>query len=126
MYAFITALHVIICIMLILIVLLQTGKGAEMGAAFGGSTQTVFGSSGPAGFLNKMTTGVAIFFMVTSLLLCYFSGRGSMPTIMDEKVGQTEQAAPPAAEQLPAPAVEEKLPVPVEEQGDGLPESLPK
>ena len=126
MYAFITALHVAVCIILILIVLLQTGKGAEMGAAFGGSTQTVFGSSGPAGFLNKMTTGVAILFMITSLLLCYFSGRGSMPTIMDEKAGQTEQAAPPAAEQLPAPAVEERMPVPVEEQGDGLPESLPK
>ena len=124
MYSFLTALHVIVCIMLILIVLLQTGKGAEMGAAFGGSTQTVFGSSGPAGFLNKMTTAVAILFMVTSLLLCYFSGRGSMPTIMDEKVGQTEQAALPAAEQLPAPAVEEKLPAPVEEQGESLPESF--
>jgi preprotein translocase subunit SecG len=126
MYAFITALHVIVCIMLILIVLLQTGKGAEMGAAFGGSTQTVFGSSGPAGFLNKMTTAVAILFMVTSLVLCYLSGRVSIPTIMDEKIQQTEQAAPPVAEQLPAPAVEEKLPVPVEEQGEGLPESLPR
>jgi preprotein translocase subunit SecG len=117
MYAFFTALHVIICIMLILIVLLQTGKGAEMGAAFGGSTQTVFGSSGPAGFLNKLTTAVAILFMVTSLLLCYFSGRVSIPTIMDETMEQTGQAAP---------AVEEKLPVPVEEKGDSLPESLPK
>ena len=126
MYAFFTALHVIVCIMLILIVLLQTGKGAEMGAAFGGSTQTVFGSSGPAGFLNKLTTAVAILFMVTSLLLCYFSGRVSIPTIMDEKMEQTGQAAPPVAEQLPAPAVEEKLSVPVEEQGDSLPESLPK
>jgi preprotein translocase subunit SecG len=126
MYAFFTALHVIVCIMLILIVLLQTGKGAEMGAAFGGSTQTVFGSSGPAGFLNKLTTAVAILFMVTSLLLCYFSGRVSIQTIMDEKMEQTGQAAPPVAEQLPAPAVEEKLPVPVEEQGDSLPESLPK
>ena len=126
MYAFFTALHVMVCIMLILIVLLQTGKGAEMGAAFGGSTQTVFGSSGPAGFLNKLTTAVAILFMVTSLLLCYFSCRVSIPTIMDEKMEQTGQAAPPVAEQLPAPAVEEKLPVPVEEQGDSLPESLPK
>jgi len=64
-----------------------------MGAAFGGSTQTVFGSSGPAGFLNKLTTAVAILFMVTSLLLCYFSGRVSIPTIMDEKMEQTGQAA---------------------------------
>ena len=45
MFAFVTVLHVIVCIALIMIVLLQTGKGAEMGAAFGGSTQTVFGLS---------------------------------------------------------------------------------
>ena len=115
MFGFIIVLHVIVCIMLILIVLLQTGKGAEMGAAFGGSTQTVFGSSGPAGFLNKLTTAVAILFMVTSLLLCYLSGRVSIPTIMDGQLGQTEQAVP---------AVEEKLPAPVEEQGETLPESF--
>ena len=117
MFGFIIALHVIVCIMLILIVLLQTGKGAEMGAAFGGSTQTVFGSSGPAGFLNKLTTAVAILFMVTSLLLCYLSGRISIPTIMDEKVEQIEKTTPMA---------EEKLPVPLEEQGETLPEGLPK
>jgi len=117
MFGFIIVLHVIVCIMLILIVLLQTGKGAEMGAAFGGSTQTVFGSSGPAGFLNKLTTAVAILFMVTSLLLCYLSGRLSIPTIMDEGVEQVEKAAPIA---------EEKLPFPVEEESESLPESLPK
>jgi preprotein translocase subunit SecG len=117
MISFLTALHVIVCIFLILIVLLQTGKGAEMGAAFGGSTQTVFGSSGPAGFLNKLTTAVAILFMVTSLLLCYLSGRLSIPTIMDEQVEQSKQAAQ---------AVEEKVPVPLEEQGETLPDSLPE
>jgi len=46
---FVTALHVIVCIILILVILLQAGKGANMGAAFGGSSQTVFGSSGPDG-----------------------------------------------------------------------------
>lgn len=115
MFGFIVALHVVVCVMLILIVLLQTGKGAEMGAAFGGSTQTVFGSSGPAGFLNKLTTAVAILFMVTSLLLCYFSGSVPIPTIMDEKAEQTGKVAP---------AVEEKLPAPVQEQGETLPESF--
>jgi preprotein translocase subunit SecG len=117
MFGFITALHVIMCIALIMIVLLQTGKGAEMGAAFGGSTQTVFGSSGPAGFLNKLTTAVAILFMLTSLLLCYFSGRISIPTIMDEQVEKSEQAAQ---------TVEGKLPAPIQEQGETLPESLPE
>ncbi len=117
MFTFFTVLHVVACIMLILIVLLQTGKGADMGAAFGGSTQTVFGSSGPAGFLNKLTTGVAILFMVTSLSLCYLSGRLPVPTIMDEGVEQTEKAALPAEGQLPFPE---------EEKGEPLPKSLPK
>jgi len=59
---------------MILIVLLQTGKGADMGATFGGgSSQTVFGSSGPGTFLGKMTTFIAIFFMLTSLWLAYSS-----------------------------------------------------
>jgi preprotein translocase subunit SecG len=51
------------------IVLLQKGKGAEMGAAFGGSSQTLFGSRGAATFLNKLTTAAAALFMITSLLL---------------------------------------------------------
>jgi preprotein translocase subunit SecG len=116
MFTVFTLLHVTACIMLILIVLLQTGKGADMGAAFGGSTQTVFGSSGPAGFLNKLTTGVAILFMVTSLSLCYLSGRLPIPTIMDEGV-KTEQAAQPA---------EGQLPLPIEEKGEPIPGNLPE
>jgi preprotein translocase subunit SecG len=67
----VTVLHVFICLALILTVLLQAGKGADMGAAFGGSSQTVFGSSGPGTFLGKMTTFIAIAFMLTSLWLAY-------------------------------------------------------
>ena len=59
-------LHVIVCIALILIVLLQKGKGAEMGAAFGGSSQAVFGGAGASSFLTKITTAAAVIFMVTS------------------------------------------------------------
>lgn len=74
MHTAITIFHVLMCIGMILIVLLQTGKGADMGAAFGGgSSQTVFGSSGPGTFLGKMTTFIAIFFMLTSLWLAYAS-----------------------------------------------------
>ena len=69
MYTLITILHITICISLILVVLLQAGKGANMGAVFGGSSQTIFGSSGPGTFLGKVTTGVAVFFMLTSLVL---------------------------------------------------------
>jgi preprotein translocase subunit SecG len=62
-------IHVIACIFLISIVLLQSGKGAEMGAAFGGSSQTIFGSRGASTFLNKLTTSAAVVFMLTSLTL---------------------------------------------------------
>ena len=135
MFAFVTVLHVIVCIALIMIVLLQTGKGAEMGAAFGVSTQTVFGSSGPAGFLNKLTTGVAIFFMITSLSLCDLAGRLPSPTIMEQPAEQIEQAVPateamPVTESLPAtgemPATAEVPVAPVAAEGEAQPESLPK
>ena len=56
--------HVLVCVALILIVLLQTGKGADMGAAFGGGgSQTLFGSTGASTFLSKATTGAAIIFI---------------------------------------------------------------
>ncbi len=128
MFVFITILHIIVCVVLIMVVLLQTGKGAEMGAAFGGATQTVFGSSGPAGFLSKLTTAVAIIFMVTTLTLCYLIGRLPVPTIMDKKVEQQAQgAAPKAAEQAPAPVQEGAQPAPpVAEPGNAaVPESQP-
>jgi len=70
----IAILHVVVSIALILIiVLLQTGRGSEIGAAFGsGSSQTIFGSSGSSGFMTKLTTIVVVVFMVTSLILAYF------------------------------------------------------
>ena len=72
MYEVIVILHVVMCIALILIVLLQTGRGADMGAVFGGgSSQTVFGSSGPGTFLGKVTAVIATVFMLTSLWLAY-------------------------------------------------------
>jgi preprotein translocase subunit SecG len=125
MFAFITVVHIIICVVLIMVVLLQTGKGAEMGAAFGGSTQTVFGSSGPAGFLSKMTTAVAVLFMITTLSLCYLIGRLPVPTIMEKKVEQqaAESAVPQVPEQAPvqaAPAAE-----PGNAAGPAVPESQP-
>ncbi|HPN10188.1 MAG TPA: preprotein translocase subunit SecG, partial [Syntrophales bacterium] len=73
MHTLIIILHIIICIALILVVLLQAGKGANMGAVFGGSSQTIFGSSGPGTFLGKMTTAIAVIFMLTSLGLSYLS-----------------------------------------------------
>ena len=67
--------HVTLCLFLIAVVLLQTGKGADMGAVFGGGSQTLFGSGGAGNFLTRLTTGMAIGFMVTSLILTYGSTR---------------------------------------------------
>jgi len=69
-------IHILVCLFLIAVVLLQSGKGAEIGAAFGGSSQTLFGSRGAATFLSKMTTIAAVAFMVTSLLLAIVTSKG--------------------------------------------------
>ena len=87
--------HVIVCIALIMIVLLQTGKGADMGAAFGGGgSQTLFGSTGASTFLSKATTGAAIIFMLTSLALAYLSSHRTADSIMQGTPAPVEQPAP--------------------------------
>ena len=89
-------IHVIVCIALIMIVLLQTGKGSDMGAAFGGgSSQTLFGSTGASTFLTKATTAAAIIFMITSLGLAYMSGHRTGDSIMVETKTPIEQHAKP-------------------------------
>jgi preprotein translocase subunit SecG len=101
----IVVLHFLVCIALILIVLLQAGKGAEMGAAFGGASQTIFGSAGAMGFLSKLTTVAAVIFMITSLLLT-FSATKRASTVMKERPAPSAPAAPsemPAQPQVPLP-----------------------
>ncbi|WP_035257900.1 preprotein translocase subunit SecG [Desulfatirhabdium butyrativorans] len=96
MSIFLIVIHVIVCIALILIVLLQTGKGSDMGAAFGmGSSQTLFGSTGASTFLSKATTVAAIIFMVTSLMLAVISSNRSGDSVVT-KVNPVTQGAPPA------------------------------
>jgi len=89
-----TSLHIIICIILIFVVLLQSSKGSDMGAAFGGSSQTIFGSSGPATFLGKMTTIIATVFMITSLWLAYFAVHKPGSLIDSIPVPAAEQTIP--------------------------------
>jgi preprotein translocase subunit SecG len=98
--------HVAVCIALILIVLLQQGKGAGMGAAFGGSSQTVFGSSGATSFLHKVTTAAAVIFMLTSLGLSFISGKAATSSVM-ENVPQPNK---PAAESTQTPAPSQATP----------------
>ena len=92
--------HIIVCVLLILIVLLQTGKGADIGAAFGGgSSQTLFGSAGPAGFFTKITTGVAVIFMVTSISLAYmYSHRTGVSPVREKPVKSAPVQPPPPVE----------------------------
>jgi len=99
MHIAVTILHVLVCIGLILVVLLQAGKGANMGAVFGGSSQTIFGSSGPGTFLSKMTTAIAVIFMVTSLGLSYFATQkgGTMMKQVRRPPAPIQQPLAPAA-----------------------------
>ena len=93
-------LHVLVCFAIIVIVLLQAGKGAEIGASFGaGASQTVFGTGGGKNFMTRMTTAAAIIFMLTSLTLAYFYGRLGSSSIMPSATG----VAPPPAAEAPAP-----------------------
>jgi preprotein translocase subunit SecG len=93
----VTIVHVIACIILVLVVLLQAGKGADMGAVFGGASSTIFGSSGAGNFLTRLTTGAAIVFMTTSLMLTYFGTHGGHATLMPENAAPRAGAAQPAA-----------------------------
>ena len=99
MTVFVMVIHVIVSIFLICIVLLQSGKGAEMGAAFGGSSQTLFGSRGAATFLNKLTTVAAIVFMLTSLLLTMMTTKGS--SVMQNVPVEQGRALPQQLPQQP-------------------------
>ena len=113
-------LHIFVSIILIAVVLMQSGKGAEMGASFGaGGSTSVFGAGGGNTFMSKLTTGAAIIFMLTSLVLAYQSGKSGSSSIMSSapkaapqkpaapasQPAQTKPAAPaPAGQPLQAPA----------------------
>jgi preprotein translocase subunit SecG len=106
MYIALSILHIVIASGLILIVLLQSGKGADIGAAFGGgSSQTVFGGRGAATFLSKATTVLAILFMVMSIALTLLASRQTGTTVVpadQTKPASSAPAAPPAQSQTPA------------------------
>lgn len=81
MFYILIAIHVTLCLMLIGLVLVQQGKGADAGATFGGSGNTLLGAGGAADFITKGTTSIAIAFMVTSILLVRAYTSGSVPTV---------------------------------------------
>jgi len=132
----VSVLHVIVCIALILIILLQAGKGADMGAIFGGgASNTLFGSSGATSFFTKLTTAAAIIFMLTCLSLAWLSSHTSsiMPIKADVPMpaspsggqkpqtptaGEADKAQKPESKQGGSAAVEEKA-AKEDEEGEG-------
>ena len=116
MTAFLISLHVFVSIALIVIVLLQMGKGAEAGASFGaGSSQTIFGASGGGSFMGKVTAGAAVIFMLTSLSLAYFYGSPESQTVMPSAVSVPAQPAQAPAV-IPAPSEPSAPVAPVEKK----------
>ena len=102
MHTFLTVLHIIVGLFLILVILLQAGKGAAIGASLGSAgSQAMFGSSGAGNFLTKLTTGAAIIFMVTSLSLSVLISKGDQDSVITETEETTEQVPPAAKEELP-------------------------
>ena len=96
MTPFLIALHVLVSIFLIAVVLLQRGKGAEMGAVFGGGGgSTVFGSRGAGNFLTRLTTGAAVVFMLTSLGLSYSFTVASSDRLFSDPSGAEEAGSTP-------------------------------
>jgi preprotein translocase subunit SecG len=90
---FVSVIHVILCVLIVLAVLVQSGKGAEISASFGGSSQTVFGSSGGANFFTTFTGVCAAMFMITSVFLATQGGsRFANKSVMD--MGALPQTAP--------------------------------
>jgi preprotein translocase subunit SecG len=102
LYTLIVIVHVLICFLMIGAILLQSGKGAEIGASFGGSSQTVFGSRGPANFLSKFTVVVAAIFMTTSLSLAILAKQRNFSSTVIDMQQKSEPTAAPATPPQPA------------------------
>jgi preprotein translocase subunit SecG len=130
---FITILHVIACVFLILVVLLQTGKGAEMGAVFGGGgSQTIFGASGAGNLLTKLTTATAIVFFLTSLTLAWSSLARTRRTVFDESMPEppppavtTPAASAPATQSSTSDAPPPPAPAPAPAPNAAAPDAPP-
>jgi preprotein translocase subunit SecG len=110
MYILILLIHITVCFFMIFIVLVQSGKGAELGAAFGGSSQTLFGARGAATLFSKLTTIAAVVFMITSLTLAIITAKGAsvvkqVPTATQSQRNiPVPQGALPSQQPLPSPA----------------------
>ena len=97
--------HVFAAIAMVGLILMQQGKGADAGAAFGsGASATVFGSQGSSSFVTRLTAGLATLFFITSLSLAYFSGQGE-----EEATSVVDRVELPQPDKIPVPVIEEQL-----------------
>jgi preprotein translocase subunit SecG len=122
--ALIIILHVIVCLILIMAVLLQSGKAADLAGAFGGGgSQTAFGGRGSASLLSKLTTVSAILFMLTSLGLWILSGRQGSSVVGGEKAPATatQPAAKPETKPADKTGTEQKAAQPEQKPGQQKP-----
>lgn len=108
MYTFLIVVHIAVCFLIIGIVLLQAGKGADIGSAFGGAgTQAVFGSMGTPTILGKITGAVATVFAITSFVLAMMGGERTGSVVREPAAAPAAPATPaapaPAATPTPAP-----------------------
>src|SRR4029450_4325767 len=106
MVILLSIIHVLVCLILILIVLLQSGKGADLAGAFGGGgSQTAFGARGTATFLSKLTTVAAIGLMLPAVRLSFSSSRRGGSCVMERaEAPVTKQSAPASTPDQKAPA----------------------
>jgi preprotein translocase subunit SecG len=126
MGAVITALHVIVCIFLVAVVLLQRGKGAQVGAVFGGGGgATMFGGRGAGNFLTKLTTGAAAIYMATSLTLSYLGISGDSDRLFQDGVIEQEGAPQTSIFEELGTVPADETPVPTDTAPAETPEEAP-
>lgn len=94
MYTVAVVIHLIVCFLMVTAILLQAGKGAEIGASFGGTSQTIFGSRGAGTFLSKVTIWAAVLFMITSLGLALLSKHENIASSVIDPSSRTVPVAP--------------------------------
>lgn len=117
LYYLLVTIHVLISIFLILVVLLQRGKGADLSVFGGGSTQAAFGARGTASLLHKLTVASFVLFVVTTLSIALVQGRAHRDTVLKDVETAKDtpaDAAAPAAETTPATDAEQLTPAPTE------------
>lgn len=106
MYTFLIVIHILVCFLLVAVVLLQSGRGADIGVSFGATySQTLFGSRGPASFLSKVTVVLAAVFMLSALGISILSSQLESSSVIEEGtvVPSKPPAGPPASPSSESP-----------------------